>query len=128
MRRSTPRPFRTGSYNLFRRRARPFLDERLVLAPEIAGERAGDEGAGLGDAVERDEGAEARAALLTEQDLVDRREPGLGDAGAPVGALRLAGGVGEMPTPDLVDDGLQGLGIGRAFVGVKRLGEFRQRR
>src|SRR3954469_24800238 len=114
--------------NLFRRRARPFRHEYLVLAQKLAGKRAGDEGAGLGDAVENDEGAEARAALLAEQDLVDRREPGLGDAGAPVGALRLAGGVGEMPAPDLVDDGLQGLGIGRAFVGGKRLGELRQRR
>ena len=49
---------------------------------ELAGQRVGDEPAGLLDAVERHERAEARTPFLAEQDLIDGVEPGERNAGA----------------------------------------------
>ena len=43
---------------------------------KLAGQRLGDQGAGLGNAIKLDEGAEARALGLAEQHLVKRAEPG----------------------------------------------------
>src|SRR5581483_3916822 len=42
---------------------------------ELAPKRLGDQRACLGDAVKLDEGAEARALRLAEQNFVERREP-----------------------------------------------------
>ena len=61
--------------------------ERCVLAHQLAPERLRDQRPRLRDPVQRHERAEARAAFLPEQDAVQRREPGLGHAGAPVRSL-----------------------------------------
>src|SRR5690606_27657757 len=90
-------------------------EKGLVLGQERARQRLPDQRPRLPDAVERDEGAEARPALLAEQHLVDAREPLLRNARAPVRALGLAAEIGEMPPPDLIDDRLQGIGVARSL-------------
>ena len=64
--------------------------------PGTPGARASDRrrargrsGSGLGDAVERDEGAEARPAVVAEQDLVDRRNQACDTPGRPSGLFDL---------------------------------------
>ena len=69
-------------------RRRPGAEFRL--GDEFAGQRLGDQRPRLGNAVDRHEGAEARPALLAEQDLVERREPRHRHAGPAVGPLRSA--------------------------------------
>src|SRR4051812_10153415 len=50
---------------------------RLSRAEALALQHLADEVRGFRPAVERDEGAHARALILPEQDLVERLEPGL---------------------------------------------------
>ena len=76
------------------------------LGRELAREAGVDQGDRLGDAVERDEAAEARALLLAEEHLVDRGEP-------------VAERLEAVVVADGEDEVLQRLGIGGAVPGLQ---------
>src|ERR1700739_2964769 len=68
-----------------------------------------DHGDGIGNAIDRDKGAETRTLLLAEQHLIEHVEPVERDAGAAI--LALLDGVEEgLAAADLVDYALDILG------------------
>ena len=88
-------------------------------------QRVADERPGLGDAVERGEGAEARPPLLPDQDLVERLEPLARDARAALRPLLLGVLVALDRAGDVEERVLDRLavGVGRQLgePGVERL-------